>query len=217
VALDLSSLTKEDGEFLVRLARRAVERYLEELVRIEPPPGYPPRLAERAGVFVTIERIGRDLSGRPRRMLRGCIGYPEPTHPLVEATIDAAIAAATEDPRFEPMTPGELDSVVFEVSVLSPPQPVQYSRPEELLERVKVGRDGIIVERGLLRGLLLPQVPVEYEWGVEEYLSNACVKAGLPADAWRTMRLKVYTFTARIFAEVYPRGEVVERILEVGG
>jgi uncharacterized protein (TIGR00296 family) len=103
--------------------------------------------------------------------------------------------------------------VVFEVSVLSPPQPVEYSKPEELLEKVKVGKHGVIVEKGLLRGLLLPQVPVEYEWGVEEYLENACIKAGLPPDAWRTAKLKVYTFEARVFAEVYPEGEVVERLL----
>ncbi|MEM1759529.1 MAG: TIGR00296 family protein, partial [Thermofilaceae archaeon] len=146
---------------------------------------------------------------------RGCIGFPEPVLPLVEATIEAAIAAATEDPRFEPMTPDELKSVVFEVSVLSPPQLVQYSKPEELLEKIKVGRDGVIIEKGVLRGLLLPQVPVEYEWNAEEFLENACIKAGLPPDAWRTTRIKVYTFTARIFAEVYPEGEVVERVLSV--
>jgi hypothetical protein len=213
VPLRLEELTREDGEFLVRLARRAVERYLAEFVRVEPPPETPPKLAERSGVFVTIEKIVRDAAGVPRRVLRGCIGFPEPVMPLAEATIEAAIAAATEDPRFEPLAPGELKSVVFEVSVLSPPQPVEYSKPEELLEKVKVGKHGVIVEKGLLRGLLLPQVPVEYEWGVEEYLENACIKAGLPPDAWRTAKLKVYTFEARVFAEVYPEGEVVERLL----
>ncbi|MEM0225734.1 MAG: TIGR00296 family protein [Thermofilaceae archaeon] len=215
MALDLASLTKEDGEFLVKLAREAVVKYLTEFVRIEPPEGCPERLAEKAGVFVTIEKIARDATGIPRRTLRGCIGFPEPVLPLAEATIEAAIAAATEDPRFEPMTPDELKSVVFEVSVLSPPQLVQYSKPEELLEKIKVGRDGVIIEKGVLRGLLLPQVPVEYEWNAEEFLENACIKAGLPPDAWRTTRIKVYTFTARIFAEVYPEGEVVERVLSV--
>jgi len=213
VPLRLEELTKEDGELLVKLARRAVERYVTEFVRVAPPPETPPRLAERAGVFVTIEKIVRDAAGVPRRVLRGCIGFPEPVMPLAEATIEAAIAAATEDPRFEPLTPGELGSVVFEVSVLSPPQPVEYSKPEELLGKVKVGKHGVIVEKGFLRGLLLPQVPVEYEWSAEEFLENACIKAGLPPDAWRTTRLKVYTFEARIFAEVYPEGEVVERVL----
>ncbi len=211
--LRLEELTKEDGELLVKLARRAVEKYVTEYVRISPPSEIPPKLAERAGVFVTIEKIVRDAAGIPRRVLRGCIGFPEPVMPLAEATIEAAIAAATEDPRFEPLAPGELKSVIFEVSVLSPLQPVEYSRPEELLEKVKVGKHGILVEKGLLRGLLLPQVPVEYGWSTEEFLENACIKAGLPLDAWRTAKLRVYTFEARIFAEVYPEGEVVERVL----
>jgi len=211
----VEELTKEEGEFLVKLARRAVREYLTAFRRISPPPDTPPRLREKAGVVVTIEKIQRDFSGVPRRVLRGCIGFPEPVMPLADATVEAAIAAATEDPRFEPMLAEELKSVVFEVSVLTPPKLVEYEKPEELLEKVRVGRDGVIVEKGVLRGLLLPQVPVEYEWDIEEYLSHACVKAGLPPDAWRTSKLRVYTFRARIFAEVYPEGEVIERILDV--
>ncbi|MCS7104660.1 MAG: TIGR00296 family protein [Thermofilaceae archaeon] len=213
--LNLENIRKEDGEFLVKLARTAVDKYITEFTRVEPPPETPPLLSEKSGIFVTIEKITRDLRGVPRRTLRGCIGFPEPLMPLAEATIEAAIAAATQDPRFEPLTPDELGNVVFEVSVLSPPKLIHFSKPEELLEKVKVGRDGIIVEKGLLRGLLLPQVPVEYEWSVEEYLENACIKAGLPPDAWKTSKIKVYTFTARIFAEVYPEGEVIERVLSV--
>lgn len=209
----LEDLGKEDGEFLVKLARRAVEEYLYTFIKTKVPPDTPDKLLERMGVFVTIEKIQRDVMGLPRRVLRGCIGFPEPIMPLAKATIEAAIAAATEDPRFEPLLQEELKNIVFEVSVLSPPEPVEYSTPEELLEKIVVGRDGVIVEKGLLKGLLLPQVPVEYEWGVEEYLSNACVKAGLPPNAWRNTRLKIYSFRARIFAEVYPGGEVIERIL----
>jgi len=211
--LRLEDLGKEDGEFLVKLARRAVEEYLYTFIKTKVPPDTPDKLLERMGVFVTIEKIQRDVMGLPRRVLRGCIGFPEPIMPLAKATIEAAIAAATEDPRFEPLLQEELKNIVFEVSVLSPPEPVEYSTPEELLEKIVVGRDGVIVEKGLLKGLLLPQVPVEYEWGVEEYLSNACVKAGLPPNAWRNTRLKIYSFRARIFAEVYPGGEVIERIL----
>jgi len=215
VPLKLEELSKEDGEFLVKLARRAVESYITEFVRIELPPETPMKLKERSGVFVTLEKITRDASGVPRRVLRGCIGFPEPVLPLAEATVEAAIAAATRDPRFEPVAPDELKSIAFEVSVLSPLKLLDYVKPDELLEKVKVGRDGIVVEKGVLKGLLLPQVPVEYEWSVEEYLENACIKAGLPPDAWRTTKLKVYTFQARVFAEVYPEGEVVERLLSV--
>lgn len=208
-------LSAEEGAFLVRMARRAVEAYLKNAVVIDPPPDTPQSLMRESGVFVTIEALRLDrLTGRVRRELRGCIGYPEPLLPLAEGTIRAAIAAATEDPRFPPLTPRELDSVIFEVSVLTPLQPVQYREPAELLEKVRVGRDGLMVELGGARGLLLPQVPVEEGWGTEEFLSYACLKAGLPEDSWKTGRLKVYTFQAQIFVEATPGGDVVERVLE---
>lgn len=213
--MSTARLSAEEGAFLVRLARKAVEAYLKNAVVIDPPANTPHSLFRNGGVFVTIEALRLDrVTGRVRRELRGCIGYPEPLLPLVEATIRAAIAAATEDPRFPPLTPRELDSVIFEVSVLTPPQLVEYGEPADLLEKVKVGRDGLMVELGGARGLLLPQVPVEEGWSVEEFLSYACLKAGLPEDAWRTGRLKVYTFQAQIFVEATPAGDVVERLLE---
>lgn len=212
----MGRLSAEEGAFLVRLARKAVEEYLEKAVIIEPPPDTPRSLMEKSGVFVTIEKIVvNPVTRRAARELRGCIGYPEPLFPLAEATIRSAIAAATEDPRFPPVTPRELDEVVFEVSVLTKPELVHYSDYRELLEKVKVGRDGLLVEHGMARGLLLPQVPVEEGWDVEEFLSYSCLKAGLPEDFWRSGRLKVYTFQAQIFVEVTPRGDVTERILEV--
>ncbi len=212
----MGRLSVEEGAFLVRLARRAVEEYLERAVIIDPPPDTPKSLLEKSGVFVTIERIVvNPVTRQARRELRGCIGYPEPLFPLAEATIRSAIAAATEDPRFPPVTPRELDEVVFEVSVLTKPEPVQYTDYRELLDKVKVGRDGLLVEYGLARGLLLPQVPVEEGWDVEKFLSYSCLKAGLPEDFWRTGKLKVYTFQAQIFVEVTPGGDVTERLLEV--
>jgi uncharacterized protein (TIGR00296 family) len=211
----MAKLSAEEGEFLVKLARRAVKEYLENARVIEPPPGTPQRLFEKSGVFVTIEEIVVDpLMRRARRELRGCIGYPEPYFPLVEATIRSAIAAATEDPRFPPVTPKELERVVFEVSVLTKPEEVKYSSPEELPEKVRVGRDGLIVEQGVARGLLLPQVAVDEKWSPEEFLSYACLKAGLREDEWRRGRVRVYVFQSQIFVEVTPEGEVVERLLE---
>lgn len=211
----MEKLSVEEGAFLVRLARRAVTEYLNRAIIIEPPSETPQKLLERSGVFVTIEKISvNPLTRQARRDLRGCIGYPEPIFPLAEATIRAAIAAATEDPRFPPVTPRELDELIFEVSVLSKPQLVSYTDYRELLNKVRVGRDGLLVEHGMSRGLLLPQVPVEEGWDVEEFLSYACLKAGLPEDFWRSGKLKVYTFQAQIFVEVTPSGDVTERILE---
>ncbi len=212
----MKRLSKDEGVYLVRLAREAVEKYIMELRRIEAPKDAPARLYEKRGVFVTIETLVKDAEGVLRRELRGCIGYPLPTYPLIEATISAAIAAATEDPRFPPMSYDELDRVVFEVSVLSQMEEIKYNSPNELPKKIRVGRDGLMVEKGLMKGLLLPQVPVEYGWNEEEFLSQVCFKAGLSFDAWRRGGVRIYRFEAQIFAEIFPRGEVIERILMLG-
>jgi hypothetical protein len=196
-------LTDEEGRFLIKLARNTVEQYLEIGKAIKPPKETPKKLFEHCGVFVTINNI---VSGEKR--LRGCIGYPYPTSPLVEAVIDSAINAATEDPRFESLTLAELDKVVFEVSVLTPPEPVQVKNPKEYLSKIKVGEDGLIIEKGYQKGLLLPQVPVEWGWCEEEFLCQCCMKAGLPPDTWLTKDAKIYKFKAIIFDEQTPNGEV---------
>ncbi len=208
----MERLTVEEGKYLVRLARKAVEEYLSKAVIISPPPDTPEKLRKKAGVFVTIERLFIDpILRKASKELRGCIGYPEPLFPLVEATIRAAIAAATEDPRFPPVTYSELDEIIFEVSVLTPPQKIEYKDPEELLDKIKIGRDGLIIESGIAKGLLLPQVPVEYGWNVKEFLNHACLKAGLREDCWRDNRVKIYAFQAQIFVEVSPKGDIIER------
>ncbi|ADU96082.1 TIGR00296 family protein [Thermovibrio ammonificans] len=195
-------LSLEEGSFLVKLARTAIEKFLTEGVKITPPPQTPQRLFEERGVFVTLKRF-------PSGELRGCIGYPEPIMPLVLATIDAAISAATKDPRFYPLTPQELDSVTVEVTVLTPPEPIDVP-PQQLPRAIKVGRDGLIVRCGLASGLLLPQVPVEWGWNEEEFLSQTCVKAGLPPNCWLDPRCKFYKFQGQIFTETEPYGPVVE-------
>jgi len=202
-------LTLEDGTFLVKLARRAVERYLERGERIKPPEDTPSKLYDKRGVFVTINEF---LGGE--KELRGCIGFPEPVLPLVEATIYSAISAAFEDPRFPPLRKEELDRVVFEVSVLTPPELVKVRSPKEYLSEIRVGRDGLIVEKGSYKGLLLPQVPVEQKWSVEEFLSYACMKAGLMPDAWLDEDTKIYKFQAIVFEEEEPRGSVKLKELE---
>ncbi len=192
----------EKGSFLVKLSRTAVEEYLKSGVKIAPPENTPPELFENRGVFVTIKTF-------PGKELRGCIGYPEPVMPLVLATIDAAISAATRDPRFYPVRPEELPNLVFEVTVLTPPEPID-APPEELPNRIKVGRDGLIVRCGFASGLLLPQVPVEWGWNETEFLSQTCMKAGLPPNCWLDPRCKFFKFQGQIFTELEPYGEVVE-------
>lgn len=196
-------LTQEEGKFLVNLARNTVKEYLENGKTLKPPKETPKKLFEQCGVFVTINTFRHG-----EKELRGCIGYPYPTVPLVEAVIDSAINASTQDPRFEPMSLRELESVVFEVSVLTPPESVEAKNPKEYLNKIKVGEDGLIVERGYYKGLLLPQVPVEWGWCEEEFLCQCCMKAGLPPDSWLTKDAKVYKFRAIIFEEEAPNGEV---------
>ena len=195
-------LTLEEGRFIVKLARTTIEHYLNSGEKITPPENTPSKLFEKRGVFVTLKRY-------PSMELRGCIGYPEPVMPLVLATINAAISAATRDPRFYPVRPEELKNIVVEVTVLAPPEPLSVP-PESLPEEIKIGRDGLIVRCGVAAGLLLPQVPVEWRWNEREFLSHTCIKAGLPPDCWLDPRCQLYRFQGQIFTEVEPFGEVVE-------
>jgi uncharacterized protein (TIGR00296 family) len=196
-------LSLEEGKFLISLVRNTVKEYLATGRIVKAPASTPEELLERCGVFVTINR----LEGGEKK-LRGCIGYPYPTSPLVEAVINSAVNAATRDPRFYPLVSSELGNVVFEVSVLTPPEQVEVDNPEEYLAKIKVGEDGLIVEKGGYKGLLLPQVPVEWEWCEEEFLCQCCVKAGLPPDSWLTKDTKIYKFHAIVFAEETPEGKV---------
>ncbi|MBP1449722.1 MAG: TIGR00296 family protein [Thermoproteus sp.] len=202
--------TLEEGAFLVKLARRAVEEFLASRRIIEPPPDAPARLlSDNYGVFTTIEK----LTTGDKLELRGCIGYPEGYKNVATAIIYSAVAACCEDPRFPTMTPDELDEVVFEVSILSPLQLLQ-AKPKDLARLVEVGRHGIVVRRGFYSGLLLPQVPVDECWDSEEFLSNGCLKAWLHADCWLDDRTKVYVYEAQLFKEKSPKGEIYERDLK---
>ncbi|MEM3790397.1 MAG: TIGR00296 family protein [Thermoproteota archaeon] len=199
-SMDLNLL---QGEVLVREARRAIEEFLKSGKIIEAK--IPKEIDVPSGVFVTLNKQENE-----REELRGCIGYPEPIMKLSEALVEAAIAAATEDPRFLPVELEEMEKIIVEVSVLTSPKLINVERREDLLNLIKIGRDGLIVERGIRRGLLLPQVPVEENWDVETFLKYACLKANLPPDAYLDPRTKIYSFSARVFKEKTPRGAVVE-------
>lgn len=194
-------LTLDEGVYLIRLARRTIEaNYTKEKVIIV---DAPPKTREVCGVFVTLNSL---KSGEEQ--LRGCIGYPYPIKPLVEAVKDVAYAAAFEDPRFPRLDKRELGGIVVEVSILTPPEAIRAVKPEQYPSMVRVGVDGLIVKRGGRSGLLLPQVATEWNWDSEEFLSQCCVKAGLPPDAWLIPGTEVSRFQAIIFAELTPRGEV---------
>ncbi len=198
------SLSLEQGAVLVHLARLAVEKFVSTVSKPDNPAAVPQELLKKGrGVFVTINKL---LDAR--KELRGCIGYPMSERPLVEAVIDVACKAASEDPRFPPVSVQELGRIVLEVSVLTSPELIRIRLPLEYMGEVKVGEHGLMVEWNLGSGLLLPQVPVELCWTAEEFLSEACMKAGATPDLWLTGRAKIYRFSAEVFAEVEPRGEV---------
>ncbi|MFW9786776.1 MAG: TIGR00296 family protein [Candidatus Thorarchaeota archaeon] len=193
-----------DGIFLVRLARQTVDDIVEKKQKLQVPKDTPEHLHAKSGVFVTLNSV---LGGQVN--LRGCIGRPYPSFPLVEATIDSAVDSAINDPRFPAVTPKELDSIIVDLSVLTPPKKIEYSKPEELLDLIKVGRDGLIASRGMFRGLLLPQVAVDWKWNTREFLEHTCNKAGLPADTWKDPDTEFMSFQAEIFGEEKPRGNIM--------
>lgn len=188
-------LSDAQGEQLVRLARTAVERYVRESVIVKPEKGESPM----SGVFVTLNY----LKGKEAH-LRGCIGFAIPRKQLHQSVIDAAIAAATEDPRFVPVDSEELGNIIFEVSVLTAPEELK----PDYKKKIKMGRDGLLLRWKHGSGLLLPQVPVELGWDVDEYLANICYKADAPIDVWHDPTSKLYSFRAIVFKELEPGGRV---------
>lgn len=191
-------LNLTEGTLAVRLARSAIEAHLSG--EVMETGNLPEVFGEKRGVFVTLHKNSD---------LRGCIGYPEPIMPLSDAISDSAVSAAVRDPRFPPVRYEELEEIVVEVTVLTPPVKID-ANPQDLPKHVEIGRHGLIVRKGAYQGLLLPQVAEEWGFDAEEFLSQTCVKAGLLPDAWLTGAV-VYSFEGQIFAEIEPDGEVVEK------
>ncbi|MEM0271347.1 MAG: AmmeMemoRadiSam system protein A [Thermoprotei archaeon] len=188
-AEDLFWVNRELGVALARYARVKVAHALGELV------GSPPTIVERRsvdGAFVTIT-LGQQL--------RGCMGYVGLSQPLLKAVERAAMAAAFDDPRFPPLTQRDFRSSVFEVTILGRLRPLESREPQNLQRSLKLGLHGLLVRRKGLSGLLLPQVAIEYGWGPQEFLSQTCLKAGLPADCWRQPETEVYFFEGKWYSE----------------
>jgi hypothetical protein len=200
-----SNLSDSDGEKLVKMARAVVTEFLKNKNKMKLDSEFEESFSANAGVFVTINHQSN---------LRGCIGYALPDKKLYNALEDAAISAATEDPRFPSVTFEELDQITFEVTVLTPPQEIEVTDPKEYPSMIKVGRDGLIVKSGFNSGLLLPQVPKEYGWNEEEFLGHTCEKAGLAKDFWQKKETKVLKFEGIVFKEQSPGGSVVREKLD---
>lgn len=177
-------LTDEDRKVLLRLARHSLEEGVCGVTVTRELEDPAPALVEPRGAFVTLRKHGD---------LRGCIGHVLTTAPLYKTIQECAVAAALADPRFAPVAPDEVPSLHMEISVLSAPFPVA---PEQII----IGEHGLIISKGFRRGLLLPQVPVTWNWDREQFLEETCIKAGLPPDAWKK-GAQIEAFTAEVFEE----------------
>lgn len=197
-------LSLEEGKKAVELARLTVENYVK---KIKTPP------SELKGVFIQDQGVFTTLHTYPKLNLRGCIGFPLPVMPLKDAIIESA-KSATQDPRFPKLEEDEINNIVIEVTILTKPELIDVSQPKEYIKHIEIGRDGLIVEQGFYKGLLLPQVPVEQNWNKEEFLSHTCMKAGLLPDAWFEKNTKIYKFTGQIFTEIKPNGQIMEKNLD---
>ena len=191
-----------DGEFLVKTARKTIESYLANGERLAIDAGE--KFRKKLGIFVTLE-------SHPKKELRGCIGYPYPTEPLITALTNAAISAAVHDPRFPPVTKKEFEKLIVEITVLTEPKEIKVNDRKELPSKITVGKHGLIIEYGPFSGLLLPQVAVDYRWSSEEFLAEVCWKAGLSPDMWLDKHALVYSFEGQIFAEESPNGKIAEK------
>lgn len=201
----------EEGRAAVGLARRTLEECLEwpeakDPASIADAVELPALFEEKRGLFVTLLLL-------PGSDLRGCIGFTEPIYPLRQGIPRAALYAAREDPRFPPLERAELERVRIEVSLLTPPEPIVARAPADLVGLVQVGRDGLMVAENGMKGVLLPQVPVDEGWDVPTFLSHTCIKAGLSPEAWRRAGPRFWRFRSEIFAEARPRGAVEEHPL----
>ncbi|MBI3178988.1 MAG: AmmeMemoRadiSam system protein A [Deltaproteobacteria bacterium] len=186
---ELARALAEDARmWLLDLARLAIAHVVGVSDAMPQPGAVPLGAADPRGCFVSLHRISGEL--------RGCIGTFE-LRPLWEAVREMAVAAAIRDPRFTALTAAELAACVIEISALTRPS---AARAEE----VRPGMHGLMVQRGLYRGVLLPQVAVEYGWDRETFLDHTCIKAGLPAAAWRDGSVTIEVFTAEVFSESAP-------------
>ncbi len=180
-----TTLADTDRRLLLHVARSAIQRFLSGRPHAIPRGGG--ELSRRGAAFVTLRR--RDTGG-----LRGCRGEYRARRPLIEAVARTAIASATDDPRFPPLGLAELAEISIEISRLTPPAPIAP-------DAIELGRHGLLLRRGSVAGLLLPQVAVDQAWTRDQYLHWLCRKAELPDGAWLEPGTELLGFEAEVWGE----------------
>lgn len=189
-----------EGRKLIEIARKEINSYFNnQQVEKWDTSGFEKKL----GVFVSLHTY-------PEKNLRGCIGFPIAMMPLWQSIREAAKAAAFEDPRFLPLSKDELNRIVIEISILTKPEKIKAKKPEDIMNEIEIGKDGLILEYSGYSGLLLPQVAKEYKWSAEKFLEQLCIKAGVSPKAWKEKSCKIYKFQAEIFSEKTPKGDIIK-------
>ena len=196
----MPEMEHSEGVIAVKIARAIAE---SEVGGEEADVAMPSSFLDCKGVFVTISEY-------PSGDLRGCIGYPEPVFPLKDSLAMSA-SAACRDPRFDDLTLDEVKNCTFEVTILTTPGIIGSKDPEEILRSIGIGTDGLIMEFNGHRGLLLPQVPVEWGWDAEEFLEHLSIKARCPPETWMHPDAELRRFKGEIFSETSPRGEIIRK------
>jgi AmmeMemoRadiSam system protein A len=179
-------LSEADRQALLRLARQTLVEFLDS-GRTPATATDSQALREKRATFVT-------LTVRETGELRGCRGEVAARQPLIESVVNMAVASATDDPRFPPVALAEVPGLHIEISVLTPLRPIN---PDD----VSVGKHGLMISKGRMSGLLLPQVPVEWNWDREEFLESVCRKAGLPQGTWRDPEVQLFGFQCEVWGE----------------
>ena len=194
-------LNLEQGARLVNLARKAIESKFS-IIKLKIDKNTSEEFSDVLGCFVTLHKNGQ---------LRGCIGFPEPIMPLSEGIVNAAQSAAFNDPRFPPLEKSEVGEISVEISVLTRPKRIDVRNPEDYLQHIQIGKDGLIVRATFSSGLLLPQVATEYGWDALTFLRQTCIKASLRQDDWQDFdQVRVYKFQSQVFGESSPNGDIIQ-------
>jgi uncharacterized protein len=183
-------MKESDQKLLLKLARESIRTYFKGK---KPDMKAVSHLSQKQGVFVTLH----DKNGE----LRGCIGFPMPVYPLNMAIVEGARSAAFRDPRFPPLDEDELKDTMIEISVLTLPEPVKVKHPNDYMEEINIGEDGLIIEGPYGSGLLLPQVATENNFNVQTFLNCLCQKAGMGFSCWKDLGNKISKFQAIVFNE----------------
>lgn len=181
---DFGPFRAEERRYLMNLAKESVRAAVKGQ-SFSPAKPADEQMMSKGAAFVTLKKEGS---------LRGCIGHVIARVPLYQCVSDVARAAAIHDTRFSPVTEEELAGLSYEISVLTPPVPID---PHDVI----IGKHGLIMTQGSRSGLLLPQVPVEWGWNREEFLAHTCHKAGLPLNCWKEPETRIESFQAIVFGE----------------